>query len=56
MKSLRSDLRFTIISTELYINFQRLVSFMTDLRGADSLLQKAIRKVDESSKLDTAEV
>lgn len=36
--------------------FQRLVSFMADLREADSLLQKAIRKVDERSKLDTAQV
>lgn len=29
---------------------------MTDLRGADSLLQKAIKKVDSSKKTDTAEV
>ncbi|XP_076610515.1 quattro isoform X1 [Chaetodon auriga] len=34
---------------------QRLVSFMTDLRGADSLLQKAIKKVDDSKKIDTAQ-
>ncbi|XP_041814017.1 uncharacterized protein LOC121621588 isoform X2 [Chelmon rostratus] len=34
---------------------QRLVSFMTDLRGADSLLQKAIQKVDDSKKIDTAQ-
>lgn len=36
--------------------FQRLVSFMADLREADSLLQKAIKKVDERSKLDTVQV
>lgn len=29
---------------------------MADLREADSLLQKAIQKVDERSKLDTAQV
>lgn len=29
---------------------------MTDLRGADSLLQKAIKKVDDSIKLDSAQV
>lgn len=29
---------------------------MTDLRGADSLLQKAIKKVDDDRKLDTAQV
>ncbi|TNM88499.1 hypothetical protein fugu_004753 [Takifugu bimaculatus] len=34
---------------------QRLVSFMADLREADSLLQRAIEKVDERSKLDTAQ-
>ncbi|XP_029288016.1 quattro isoform X2 [Cottoperca gobio] len=34
---------------------QRLVSFMADLRGADSLLQKAIKKVDGSKKIDTAQ-
>ncbi|XP_018533165.1 uncharacterized protein LOC108884034 [Lates calcarifer] len=34
---------------------QKLVSFMTDLRGADSLLQKAIKKVDGSRKIDTAQ-
>lgn len=37
-------------------SFQRLVSFMTDLQGADYLLQKAIRKVDGSKKMDTAQV
>lgn len=36
--------------------FQRLVSFMADLREADGLLQRAIEKVDERSKLDTAQV
>lgn len=36
--------------------FQRYVSFMTDLRGADSLLQKAIEKVEDGKKLDTAQV
>ncbi|XP_042357373.1 uncharacterized protein LOC121954103 [Plectropomus leopardus] len=34
---------------------QRLVSFMADLQGADSLLQKAIKKVDGSKKIDTAQ-
>ncbi|KAK5872789.1 hypothetical protein PBY51_013454 [Eleginops maclovinus] len=34
---------------------QRLVSFLTDLRGADSLLQKSIKKVDCSKNLDTAQ-
>lgn len=29
---------------------------MTDLRGADSLLQKAIEKVEDGKKLDTAQV
>lgn len=29
---------------------------MANLREADSLLQKAIKKVDERSKLDTAQV
>lgn len=38
------------------IAFQRQVSFMTDLRGADSLLQKAIKKVDGSKSLDAAQV
>lgn len=37
-------------------SFQRLVAFMTDLRGADSLLQKAIKKVDDGRKLDAAQV
>lgn len=34
---------------------QRLVSFMTELRGADGLLQKAIKKVDGRSQMDTAQ-
>uniref|UniRef100_A0A3Q3MTL9 Quattro n=1 Tax=Mastacembelus armatus TaxID=205130 RepID=A0A3Q3MTL9_9TELE len=34
---------------------QRLVSFLTDLRGADSLLQKAIKKVNGSRNIDTAQ-
>lgn len=33
----------------------RYVSFMRDLRGADSLLQKAIEKVEDGKKLDTAQ-
>ena len=37
-------------------SLQRLVSFLTDLRGADNLLQKAIKKVDGSKKIDTAQV
>lgn len=35
---------------------QRHVSFMRDLRGADSLLQKAIEKVEDGKKLDMAQV
>ncbi|KAK2862364.1 hypothetical protein Q5P01_001897 [Channa striata] len=34
---------------------QRLVSFGTNLRGADGLLQKAIKKVEGSRKIDTAQ-
>ncbi|KAK7916401.1 hypothetical protein WMY93_012162 [Mugilogobius chulae] len=34
---------------------QRIVSFMSDLKAADSLLQKAIEKVEGPKKLDTAE-
>ncbi|XP_058487483.1 uncharacterized protein KIAA1755-like isoform X1 [Solea solea] len=34
---------------------QKLVSFMGDLRGADSLLQKAISKVDGSKQTDSAQ-
>lgn len=29
---------------------------MTDLRGADSLLQKAIKRVDNRNQMDTAQV
>lgn len=29
---------------------------MTDLRGADSLLQKAIKRVDNRNPMDTAQV
>ncbi len=48
---------FYEMSLSVNINsFQRLVSFMTDLRGADNLLQKAIKKVDDSKKIDTAQV
>lgn len=49
-------------SEELFSNslnpnlFQRLVAFMADLREADGLLQRAIEKVDERSKVDTAQV
>ena len=35
---------------------QRLVSFTTELQAADSLLQKAIKKVDETKTMDTAQV
>ncbi|XP_077386590.1 quattro isoform X2 [Festucalex cinctus] len=34
---------------------QRLVSFITDLQEADSLLQRAITKVNESNVMDTAQ-
>uniref|UniRef100_A0A3Q3KPC2 Quattro n=1 Tax=Monopterus albus TaxID=43700 RepID=A0A3Q3KPC2_MONAL len=34
--------------------YERLASFLTDLRGADSLLQKTIKKVDGSKNIDTA--
>ncbi|XP_071349511.1 quattro isoform X2 [Trachinotus anak] len=54
---LTSDLggTFTYSHTDWLQFHQRLVSFMTDLQGADSLLQKAIRKVDGSKKIDTAQ-
>lgn len=54
---LTSDLggTFTYSHTDWLQFHQRLVSFMTDLRGADSLLQKAIKKVDGSKKIDTAQ-
>ncbi|XP_040890117.1 uncharacterized protein KIAA1755-like [Toxotes jaculatrix] len=53
---LTSDLggTFTYSHTDWLQFHQKLVSFMTDLRGADSLLQKAIRKVEGSKKIDTA--
>ncbi|XP_039971607.1 uncharacterized protein LOC120783014 isoform X2 [Xiphias gladius] len=54
---LTSDLggTFTYSHADWLQFHQKLVSFMTDLRGADSLLQKAIRKVDGSKKIDTAQ-
>uniref|UniRef100_UPI0037E9965F quattro n=1 Tax=Semicossyphus pulcher TaxID=241346 RepID=UPI0037E9965F len=54
---LTSDLGGTFTYSHLdWLQFhQRLVSFMTDLRGADCLLQKAIKKVDGSKKIDTAQ-
>ncbi|TMS19716.1 Pleckstrin homology domain-containing family G member 4B [Larimichthys crocea] len=53
---LTSDLGGTFIYNHTdWLQFhQKLVSFMTDLRGADNLLQKAIKKVD-SKEIDTAE-
>ncbi|XP_074532181.1 quattro [Halichoeres trimaculatus] len=54
---LTSDLggTFTYSHTDWLQFHQRLVSFMTDLRGADCLLQRAIKKVDSSKSIDTAE-
>ncbi|XP_035008070.1 uncharacterized protein KIAA1755 [Hippoglossus stenolepis] len=55
---LTSDLggTFTYSHTDWVQFHQKLVSFMAELRGADFLLQKAIRKVDGSKKtLDTAQ-
>ncbi|XP_059184640.1 pleckstrin homology domain-containing family G member 4B-like [Centropristis striata] len=54
---LTSDLggTFTYSHNDWLQFHQRLVSFMTDLRGADSLLQKAIKKVDGSKNMDTAQ-
>ncbi|CAJ1051589.1 triple functional domain protein-like [Xyrichtys novacula] len=46
---------FTYSHSDWLQFYQRLVSFMTDLRGADCLLQKAIKKVDGSKKIDSAE-
>ncbi|KAM9409817.1 quattro [Pholidichthys leucotaenia] len=53
---LTSDLGGTFTYSHAdWIQFhQRMVSFMTDLRGADSLLQKAIKKVDSRKHLGTA--
>uniref|UniRef100_A0A667XMM7 protein-glutamine gamma-glutamyltransferase n=1 Tax=Myripristis murdjan TaxID=586833 RepID=A0A667XMM7_9TELE len=44
---------FTYNHTDWLQFHQRLVSFMTDLQGADNLLQKAIKKVDGGKKMDT---
>ncbi|XP_041639253.1 quattro [Cheilinus undulatus] len=54
---LTSDLggTFTYSHSDWLQFHQRLVSFMTDLRGADCLLQRAIKKVDGSKTLDTAQ-
>nr|XP_019942589.1 PREDICTED: uncharacterized protein LOC109629334 [Paralichthys olivaceus] len=54
---LTSDLggTFTYSHTDWMQFHQKLVSFMADLRGADILLQKAIRKVDGSKNTDTAQ-
>ncbi|KAM4613204.1 quattro isoform 2-T2 [Polymixia lowei] len=54
---LTSDLggTFTYSHSDWLQFHQRLVSFVTDLQGADSLLQKAIKKVDGSAKMDTAQ-
>ncbi|XP_077458578.1 quattro isoform X2 [Stigmatopora argus] len=46
---------FTYSHTEWLQFHQRLVSFVSDLKEADSLLQRAITKVNESSIMDTAE-
>ncbi|AWP03134.1 pleckstrin -likey domain containing family G (with RhoGef domain) member 4 [Scophthalmus maximus] len=54
---LTSDLggTFTYSHSDWMQFHQKLVSFMTDLREADRLLQKAIRKVDGCKKADTAQ-
>ncbi|KAM8913748.1 quattro isoform 2-T2 [Spinachia spinachia] len=54
---LTSDLggTFTYSHTDWLQFHQRLVAFMAELRGADSLLQKAINKVDCSKTMDTAQ-
>ncbi|XP_057701737.1 uncharacterized protein LOC130921638 [Corythoichthys intestinalis] len=46
---------FTYSHTDWLQFHQRLVSFITDLKGADSLLQRAITKVNESNIMDTAQ-
>ncbi|KAF7656820.1 hypothetical protein LDENG_00036000 [Lucifuga dentata] len=46
---------FTYSHTDWLQFHQRLVSFMTNLQGADSLLQRAIKKVDGSKNLEIAE-
>ncbi|KAL6111738.1 uncharacterized protein ACO6RY_08652 [Pungitius sinensis] len=55
VSQLTSDLggTFTYSHTDWLQFHQRLVAFMTELRGADSLLQKAINKVDCSKTMDT---
>ncbi|KAK2914826.1 quattro [Channa argus] len=66
MKALNKTVEASQLTSELGGNFayshkdwlhfhQRLVSFMADLRGADGLLQKTIKKVEGSKKLDTAQ-
>ncbi|XP_068455068.1 puratrophin-1-like [Clinocottus analis] len=54
---LTSDLggTFTYSHTDWLQFHQRLVCFLSELRGADSLLQKAIRKVDGSKMTDSAQ-
>ncbi|XP_029947989.1 quattro isoform X2 [Salarias fasciatus] len=54
---LTSDLGGTFMySHSDWLQFhQRLVSFLTDLREADCLLQKAIKKVDSRRQMDTAQ-
>ncbi|XP_053297429.1 quattro [Pleuronectes platessa] len=54
---LTSDLggTFAYSHTDWVQFHQKLVSFMAELRGADFLLQKAIRNVDGSKKTDTAQ-
>ncbi|CAN9512384.1 unnamed protein product [Ophioblennius macclurei] len=54
---LTSDLGGTFVySHSDWLQFhQRLVSFLTDLREADCLLQKAIKKVDSRRQVDTAQ-
>ncbi|XP_054641466.1 puratrophin-1-like isoform X2 [Dunckerocampus dactyliophorus] len=46
---------FTYSHTDWLQFHQRLMSFITDLQEADSLLQRAISKVNESNILDTAQ-
>uniref|UniRef100_A0A8C5GNI1 Quattro n=1 Tax=Gouania willdenowi TaxID=441366 RepID=A0A8C5GNI1_GOUWI len=46
---------FTYSHTDWLQFHQRLVPFMDDLRGADGLLQKAIKKIDCRNQMDTAQ-
>lgn len=46
---------FTYSHTDWLQFHQRLVSFMSDLKGADILLQRAIKKVEGIKKLDAAQ-